>query len=167
LRARARALAHLPAAQAAATRTIHLVLFQLAHETYALESRFVREVYVPKEVRPLPCTPPFILGIANVRGQILSVTDLKQVFHLPNQALTPLQRILVLQTEHMEFGILVDAVLSVRQVHVSELQSPLPTLTGLRQVLLKGITHDQVIVLDGEKLLASDELLIQEEVDTR
>src|SRR5262245_38881536 len=47
--------------------SLRIVEFPLAHEKYAVEATFVQEVYQIKQITPLPCTPPFVLGIVNVR----------------------------------------------------------------------------------------------------
>jgi purine-binding chemotaxis protein CheW len=65
----------------------------------------------------------------------------------------------------MEIGILADALLEVRHVERASLQPALPTLTGLRQEFLLGITLDRVIVLDAEKLLSSREIVVYEDVE--
>ena len=65
LRERARALSR-PRKQApVAEASLELLEFRLAQESYALETRHVREVYPLKDLTPLPCTPPFVLGIVN------------------------------------------------------------------------------------------------------
>ncbi len=61
-----------------AEETIELVEFTLARGRYALEAKHVREVYPLRGLTPLPCTPSFILGIINVRGQLMAVTDLRE-----------------------------------------------------------------------------------------
>lgn len=57
-------------------------------------SEYVREIYPLKEFTPIPCTPPFVLGIINVRGQILSVIDIKKFFDLPEKGLPISTRLL-------------------------------------------------------------------------
>jgi purine-binding chemotaxis protein CheW len=165
LNARAKALAQEPQRQNGTGAAIDVVAFQLAHETYALESCYVREVYPLKEFTWLPCTPPFVLGIVNVRGQIFSLIDLKKFFDLPDNGLTDLNKIIILHSEQMEFGILADAVLGLRKITAGDLQPPLPTLTGIREAFLKGLTSDRLIVLDAGKLLASQNLIVQAEVE--
>ena len=112
----------------------------------------------------LPGIRSFVLGIINLRGQIISVIDLKKLFELPEKGLTDLDKVLVLQNQEMEFGILADTVLDVRHVALSGLQPSLPTLTGIRQDYLKGITGDRVVILDANKLLTDKKLIIHEEV---
>ena len=66
----------------------------------------------------------------------------------------------------MELGILADAILGVRSITVEELQPALPTLTGIRAEYLKGITKDPLAVLDVEKILSDEKILVNDGVDT-
>src|SRR5688572_7065199 len=109
LRARARALARPPAHTQGAEAWLHVLEFRLAQERYAIETRYVREVYPLKDLTPLPCTPPFVLGIVNVRGRILPVVDLKKFFDLPEQGLSDLHRVILLEGNGLELGLLADA----------------------------------------------------------
>lgn len=165
LKARAKALAQEPEEKAIAEEYLEVVEFLLAYEKYGIESSYVREVYPLKELTPLPCTSPFVLGIINVRGQILSVIDIKKFFDLPEKGLTDLNKVIILQSDSMEFGILADVILSVRNVSLSELQPSLPTLTGIRQEYLKGVTTERMVILDAEKLLSDRKIIIYEEVE--
>src|SRR5262249_53998132 len=72
---RAQALAQPLAVDTVPSDTFDCVEFRLAHESYGIASSYVREVYPLRELTPLPGTPPFVLGIINVRGEILSVLD--------------------------------------------------------------------------------------------
>jgi purine-binding chemotaxis protein CheW len=165
LKARAKALAREPASKEATGEYIEVIEFLLAHERYGLESRFVREVYPLKELTPLPGTPPFVLGLVNVRGQILSVIDLKKFFDLPEKGLTDLNKLIILDSGDMAFGVLADAVLGVRPIPTRELQPSLPTLTGIREEFLKGVTRERVVILDAERLLSSKDIIVHEEVE--
>ena len=138
----------------------------MAYERYGIESTYVSEVYPLKDLTPLPCTPAFVLGIINVRGQIISVLDLKKFFDLPEKGLTDLNKVIILRNEEMEFGILADVILGVVNVPLSYLQPTLPTLTGIREEYLKGITGERLVILDAGKLLSSRKIVVHEEVET-
>ena len=165
LKTRAKNLAQEPEEKAIAEEYLEVVEFLLAYEKYGIESSYVREVYPLKELTPLPCTPPFVLGVINVRGQILSVIDIKKFFDLPEKGLTDLNKVIILHSDSMEFGILADVILGVRNVSPSELQPSLPTLTGIRQEYLKGVTTERMVILDAEKLLSDKKIIIYEEVE--
>ena len=164
LRERALALGVEPGGTQTLNQSIEVVEFLLAHERYAVESAYVREVHPLENLTPLPCTPPFVLGIVNLRGEILSVIDIKKFFGLPEKGLTDLNKIIVLQSANMLFGVVADAIIGVRSVPLAELQPSLPTLTGVREKYLKGVTPDRTILLDAEKLLADEAIIVQEQV---
>jgi len=65
----------------------------------------------------------------------------------------------------MEFGILVDAILSIRLIPVREIQPSLPTLTGIRAEYLRGVTSDRLVVLNVAKILSDPGLIVHEEVE--
>ena len=81
LRRRAESLA-VTTADADVTECTSLLLFRIADEWYAVESGDVREIFQDYVVTPIPCVPGFILGVVNVRGEILSVTDPARMMNL-------------------------------------------------------------------------------------
>jgi purine-binding chemotaxis protein CheW len=165
LHARARALACPPVQAPAADSLLDVLEFRLAQERYAMETRHVREVVPLKNLTPLPGTPPFVQGIVNVRGQILPVFDLKELFDLPGQGLTDLHCIVLVRGHGLEFGLLADAIVGVRTIPVDSLQASLPTLTGVRGDYLKGVTAERLVVLDLDRILADPKLIVHEEAE--
>ena len=166
LKARARGLAKETKDEAAAEEQIQIIEFSLAHERYAVESRYVREVYPLKDLTAVPCAPPFVSGIINVRGQILSVIDIKKFFELPEKGLTDLNKVIIIHNDAMEFGILADVILGIRTIPLGDIQPSLPTLRGIREQYLKGVTPERMVLLDAEKLLADKNIVVHEEVET-
>jgi purine-binding chemotaxis protein CheW len=142
--------------------TIDVVEFRLAGERYGVESIHIAEITPLSELTPIPMTPSFVLGVVNLRGRIISVLDLKKFFELPEEGLSNLHRLIVLKSEAMEFGILADRVLGAVTIHVRDIQPPLPTLTGIGAEYLRGINVDELIILDGAKLLADTKIIVNE-----
>ncbi|MCK9375381.1 MAG: chemotaxis protein CheW [Syntrophobacterales bacterium] len=165
LLARAQALAQDREPEREAGEYLEVLEFVLASESYALEISEIREVYPLKELTPLPCTPPFVLGIINVRGEILSVLDLKQFFDLPNKGLSDLNKVIILRRGDLEVGLLADVITGVRSLAVSELQASLPTLAGSSADYLKGVTKEALIVLDAAKILRDERIILHQEVE--
>jgi purine-binding chemotaxis protein CheW len=164
LRERARQLAAEPVPENINGDNVEILEFTLAYENYGIEAAYVREVYPLTEITPVPCTPAFILGIINIRGQILSVIDLKKFFGLPEKGLTDLNKVIIIHNEQMEFGILADVVDGVSLISVNEIQQSLPTLTGISEQYLKGITGRRLIILDAEKILNDRKLLVHDDI---
>ena len=166
LRARAKALARPRESGAAANVPLELLEFRLAQECYALETRHVRGVIPLKDLTPLPCPPPFLLGFVNVRGRITPVIDIKKFFDLPDKGLTDLHRIILVRGNDLELGLLADVIVGVRSIPVDSLQPSLPTLTGIRADYLKGVTAERLVVLDLERILADPKIIVHEEVES-
>jgi purine-binding chemotaxis protein CheW len=166
LRTRARALARAPPLEPAEGAMLEVLEFRLASERYAVESRLVQEVQPLRDLTPLPCTPPFVLGIVNVRGRILPVLDLKKFFDLPERGLTDLHRIILVRGNDLELGLLADVIVGVRKVEANSLQPSLPTLTGIRADFLKGVSEERLVVLDLDRILLDPKIIVHEEVES-
>lgn len=162
LKARAKALAReLQHQEHQIYEQLEVIEFVLAYERYALEVSYVREVHPLKEITALPGTPAFVAGIVNVRGQIVSVIDLKRLFELPDKGLTDLNKVIILKNGRMEFGLLVDAVVGVHRLPVRDIQPPLPTITGARAGYVQGVTGQRVSVLDARKILSDPAIVVR------
>lgn len=164
LRERAAALARPPPAPSTGP-TLEVLEFRLATERYALENRYVENVHPLRDLTPLPCTPPFILGLVNIHGRILPVIDLKKFFCLPEHGLTDLHRVILIRGNDLELGLLADVIVSVRSIPADRLQPSLPTLTGIRADYLKGIGDDRLVVLDLQRILADPRIIVHEEIE--
>lgn len=161
LQERAKRLARPPNRQGQAGQTLQVLEFVLAGEHYAVEARFVREVRHLHELTVLPGTAPHVLGIIHLRGLIFSVLDIKKFFDLPEAGLTDLNKVILLESKEMAFGILADTIVGLRGLLPESLQR-LPTLTGIRAQYLRGVTPERTVVLDSESLLSDPAIRIQQ-----
>ncbi len=128
-----------------------------------METSYIEEVWPLKDFTPLPGTPAFVLGIINVRGRIVSVVDIKKFFDMPEKGISDLNKVIIIHDDKMEFGILADEILGVRNIALSELSPPLPTLTGIRKDFLKGVTVERIVILDAARILADKNIVVHEE----
>lgn len=162
LRQRAHAAARESAADEDAAARIQVVEFLMAYEHYAVETRWVHEVVALRDLTSLPGAPGFVAGLVNVRGRIVSVVDLKVFFDLPAKGLPDLNRVLIVGDEAIEFGLLVDAVVGVAQLRPDQLQPALPTMTGVREEYLRGLTPERIAVLDGARILTDPRIVVRQ-----
>ena len=160
LNERARAAAAPPAVRPSDER-IEVVEFTLGSESYAVETRYVREVRQLKALTPLPGAPPFLVGVISLRGEILPVLDLRSYFEMPMIGLSEVNRLVVLGEVRPELALLADSVPGLRSLPATEVQAELPTLNGIRQKFLVGVTPAMLGVLDGARLLKQGGLLGQ------
>ena len=165
LRQRAQKLAQAPEINQPGAPPLEIIEFCLAQERYGIESNYVREVCHLKNLTPIPCTPSFVAGITSLRGEIVSIIDLRRFFDLPAINNSGQCEILILRSGQMQFGILADNVLGVRVVPGNKIRSSLTTLTGTRSDYLKGVTDDLLVILDAGKILSDKRLVVHEEIN--
>jgi purine-binding chemotaxis protein CheW len=155
LDARARLLARVPDQRPRAGEVLELVGFVLAGERYGIESRFVREVARLTRFTPVPGTPEFVLGVTNLRGEILALFDLRHLLGVVAEGVTDLGRIVVLGEHRREFGLLADAASEILCVPLASLAQ---TQTAWGRAYVRGVSPDGVVVLSGEALLSDPHL---------
>lgn len=151
----------LPMKKEILANTIDVVTFYLNDEKYAIESIYIKEIFPIKEVTPLPGLPPLVYGIINFRRKIISLVNLKILLQLPIKEHV-LEKALILEGVNQEFAVMIDQLDETKSISIETLQTSLPTLSGPQQDFLKGMTLDQLSLLDGEKLLNDKRLIIQE-----
>jgi purine-binding chemotaxis protein CheW len=164
LEERARQLARVPEEPARAGEVLELVGFVLAGERYAIESRFVREVARLTRFTPVPGTPDFVLGVTNLRGEILALFDLRHLLGIVTEGVTDLGRIVVLGEHRREFGLLAEAASEILYVPGASLAQ---TETAWARSYLRGVSPDGVVVLSGEALLNDPQLTLDAGEDPR
>ncbi|WP_024303753.1 chemotaxis protein CheW [Pseudogulbenkiania sp. MAI-1] len=138
-----------------------VLAFSLGEESYGIAPHYVVEVAPLRQFTPLPGTPPFVLGIVNLRGRIVSVLDLRVLFEIPKRGLSERNHLVLLQHGGMEFGVLADRILGMQWVSPHTLQPALANLAGIRQAYLQGVTPEQWVILDGARLLGDEQLLVE------
>ncbi len=139
---------------------ISIVEFLLTPERYALDEKYISEVFFLKDITPIPGTPAFVMGVINLRGRIVSVINLKSLFNLKDRGLTELNKVIVIQNENMEFGIVSDAIMGSRTIDINQLSSPPLTLQNNGSEFITGITTDGLILLNAATLLTSKRIIL-------
>jgi purine-binding chemotaxis protein CheW len=143
---------------------LEILIFKMANEKYGIETKYAREVYPLKDYTLLPCSPAYIFGLINVRRKILTVIDLKVLFGLKGES-SESSKIIIIQRNEKEFGLLTDGFEGIEKIPLNKIQLTLPTLTGIRQDLTKGVTLEKIIILDGNKLLSCKQIICEEMVE--
>ncbi len=166
LKLRARELARELGDSATDEDAIEVLEFVLGQESYAVETSYVAEVYPLKDLTSVPCAPSIVVGVLNLRGEILSVMDIKELFGLPEEGLRERDRVIVTHHGAMRVGILADAVRGVHSIPLDEIQPPLRTSSGIAARYLRGITRDQVNILDIAKVISDKRMIVHEEVQS-
>lgn len=130
-----------PASEEEDTQITRLITFRLGEEHYALDIKCVREVVkVPKLTR-VPGTCSFVMGVTNLRGEILSLIDFAMLMGSQGSALEEDARIIVLDdiSRNSTVGILVDSVSEIVDLKELEMEPPPATLAASQAQFVAGV----------------------------
>ncbi len=96
---------------------IRVCLFSMGEDLFALPVEMLTEILISQKIFPVPTTPPHVLGVMNLRGNIVPIVDIRPALSLPRQS-TPGQ-IAIIKQGTVIIGIVVDNVSEVVSVPVS------------------------------------------------
>jgi purine-binding chemotaxis protein CheW len=139
---------------------IQFVTFILKDEVYGINVMQVQEVLRITEIAPVPGAPAYVLGIINLRGNVVTVIDTRKRFGLPSAETDDSSRIIVIESEKQVVGILVDAVAEVVELRESEIDVAPNVGTEDSSRYIQGVaTREEglLILVDLNKLLTDEE----------
>lgn len=128
------------------------VTFRLEDETYGINVMQVQEVLRITEIAPVPGAPDYVLGIINLRGNVVTVIDTRKRFGLMPKEIDDATRIVIIETQSQQvIGILVDSVSEVVELRGSEIDSAPSVGTEESAKFIQGVAS-----MDGELLILVD-----------
>ncbi|MAC48459.1 chemotaxis protein CheW [Oceanospirillum beijerinckii] len=138
---------------------LQYVTFRLADETYGINVMQVQEVLRYTEIAPVPGAPSYVLGIINLRGNVVTVIDTRQRFGLSYAETTDSTRIVIIEVEKQVVGILVDSVSEVVYLRQSEIETTPNVGNEESAKFIQGVCNknDQLLILVELNKLMSDE----------
>jgi purine-binding chemotaxis protein CheW len=140
--------------------TLRWVTFFLAEEKYGINVMQVQEVLRVSEIAPVPGAPEYVLGIINLRGNVVTVIDTRQRFGLKTKELEDSARIVIVESDDQVVGIMVDSVAEVIDLQLSDIESAPNVGTEDSSKFIQGVAsqHDELlIIIDLNKLLADED----------
>lgn len=143
------------------------VTFRLDNETYGINVMQVQEVLRHTEIAPVPGAPHYVLGIINLRGNVVTVIDTRNRFGLPSTEITDNTRIVIIEADKHVVGILVDAVAEVVYLRQSEIETAPNVGNEESSKFIQGVCHkneELLILVDLDKLLTDEEWAEMEEL---
>lgn len=136
------------------------VTFRLDGETYGINVMQVQEVLRYTEIAPVPGAPAYVLGIINLRGNVVTVIDTRHRFGLMSADITDQTRIVIIESDTHVVGILVDAVAEVVYLRESEIETAPNVGNEESAKFIQGVCNknDQLLILvELDKLLTDQE----------
>jgi purine-binding chemotaxis protein CheW len=136
------------------------VTFLIAGEVFALNMAPVQEIIRVPEVVKVPKSPPSLMGIANLRGRVLPIINLRKIFGLPEKELDESSRVIVIDIGQA-LGFLVDNVASVIDVEEAKIDTSSDIKSVVKSEFLRGVIKDiaqfkMVMILDIEKVIEKE-----------
>lgn len=156
LEARARVLARVPNASARPADEIEVAVCRVGSESFGFPVHLLREIVPLPVVTRLPFAPESLIGIAQVRGTLLSVFDMAKLSQV--KGTSNATHLVVVEGPEGAIGFTVDEVLTCRHVSPSALQGN--GIGGERRAAL-GLTPDLVVIVDVPALLGLPELVVE------
>ena len=131
-------------------------------EQYGIPYKYAEEILYAGGLARVPCTPPFIAGIVNRRGKMLTVIDLKHFFRANGKEYGNDSRVIVISGAGLTVGVLADELFGNRDYHPSQLAPPLPSdgVSNLKYVM--GIDRGIVTLLNMGEILGDPLLKVNE-----
>lgn len=136
------------------------VTFQLGEETYGINVMQVQEVLRHSEIAPVPGAPEYVLGIINLRGNVVTVIDTRIRFGLEPGEVTDNTRVVIIEADQQVIGIMVDSVAEVVYLRSSEIDSAPNIGTEESARFIQGVSNrdgELLILVDLNKLLTDEE----------
>ena len=137
--------------RAASKEESQLVTFLLKDEEFGFDIMSVQEIIRLPKMAKVPRTPRYVEGIANLRGVVLPIIDMRTRFGMERAEETDRTRVLVVDIDGVKTGLRVDRVQQVTRVLRSDIDPPPPAIRGTTANYLEG-----VVKLDnGQRIIMS------------
>jgi len=142
-------------------KIIQLIVFNLGDEELGATIDQIREIIRVGSITPIPNSPDFIKGVANVRGEITVAVDLKERFFLHTKKETESKHMIITEQEGNLFGLMVDEVTEVLRIPETDIKPAPKLVTRKERVYINGVLtleNRLIVLLDLRKVLSEQEL---------
>jgi len=142
-------------AQSSEDPILQWVTFKLDNESYGINVMRVQEVLRYTEIAPVPGAPSYVLGIINLRGNVVTVIDTRQRFGLMPTEVNDNTRIVIIEADKQVVGIMVDSVAEVVYLRQSEVETAPKSAKFIQGVCNKN--NELLILVELDKMMSEEE----------
>ncbi|MEJ2687601.1 MAG: chemotaxis protein CheW [Gammaproteobacteria bacterium] len=147
-------------AQTTDDSSIQCVTFRLDDECYGINVMQIREVLRVADIAPVPGAPDYVLGIINLRGNVVTVIDTRKRLGLMPRDVDDSSRIVIIETDNQVVGIRVDSVAEVVDLRMADVESAPNVGNDESSKYIQGVASrdgELLILVDLNKLLTDEE----------
>ncbi|MCP4752476.1 MAG: hypothetical protein GY866_16420 [Proteobacteria bacterium] len=137
---------------------LNVICFYLLNELYGIELKTLQEIHKAQSISRVPGSSEYLKGILNLRGNLITVVDLKKRLGIDNGEVTRHARVMIVEHEQRFIGVLVDKVTNIVQLDRNDLIDPRSGFSKIETRFINkiGNTSDQVIIIpDLESIFLS------------
>lgn len=136
--------------------------FYLGDTLYGYDIDLVQEVNDQLDLTRVPLAPDYVLGIMNLRGQIITVIDQQKKIGLKSSVITNKSRVLIIKSGSEYIGLLADRIAEVTTCTAKEIAKPPSNVNGVQGRLFKGVVHTKknelLALLDIDAVLENEQV---------
>lgn len=136
--------------------------FGVGNEEYGLEIEFINDIIQFQEITKMPDQPDYIMGMINLRGNIIPVMDIRKRFNKEMRPYTNRTCIIVVEMKSLQVGLIVDEVLEVLPIDQDGISNAPKFNNDFHNKYISGITKKRdekiIVLLDCQKLLKDDQI---------
>lgn len=137
---------------------VEYATFHVGRLLLGIDIRHTEEINRQLDLTVVPHAPECVRGVVNLRGEVVTVLDLRSILGLEPQPLTAASRNVVVRTEGEQVGLLVDRVADVVTVSTEEMEAPPANVSGVSGRFFKGVYKLEsalLVVLDVNLVLST------------
>jgi purine-binding chemotaxis protein CheW len=135
---------------------IQLACLSIGNTLFAVDIMRIREIFVPQKLSPLPCASNLLDGVINLRGAVIPVMSMRKRFGMPAAEDSVAGKLVIVSLATQLLALVVDDVIEVISVPVSELKPPIQNASGVGMEFLLGVclyNNTVFMILDVDSLL--------------
>ncbi|HOJ63465.1 MAG TPA: chemotaxis protein CheW [Spirochaetota bacterium] len=137
-----------------------IVSFKLAGEYYGIDIMSVKEILKAKKFTHVPNALDFVIGVFNLRGEIMPIIDLAKMFHLEPENKSEIKSIIIIKVDNLLIGLAVDEISHVLPLRRADIQPPSPLLGTINERYIEGVVelNDKLyVILDADAIFSDKE----------
>lgn len=137
-----------------------IVSFKIGGEYYGIDIMKVKEILKAKKFTRIPNALDFVVGVLNLRGEIIPIIDIGKMFHLEENNDSDVKSIIIIKIENLQIGLAVEQINHVIPLRRGDIQPPSPLLGSINERYIEGVVelNDKLfVILDTESIFSDKE----------
>jgi purine-binding chemotaxis protein CheW len=141
--------------------SVYFLVFRVVKEIYAIENKWIKEVVKVGSFTTIPGTPDFVMGVANIRGNIYSAININRFLSAREYGLSELNKLIIISNGDVEYGFVADEIMGFSETRLSDISEVPDNYNQLYKEFVTGICKTGALILNGKALTESNKIIIE------